>query len=329
MGGIPISVEKDVIRELIKANIKKWPFKENEDIKKDVLNTFKNNHYIFWSDYIKYLKQDTLCDISHRTNIVLIKISFPLALAKEKYYKENLKESYIDLLKEESNENMDKKFNLLYIKDLILTKYLNKIKFDIIMDINRIENGILYINNNVNISSFIMDILQSRVLLKRPNWDEYFMSVAISTAKRTNCIKRGVGAVVVKNNRIIGCGYNGTPFNVPNCYEGSCQRCFNQNISAGQNLHNCICLHAEVNALAVISGGRNQAMGSNLYVTLHPCLDCAKLICQYGIASVYYNEIYSYDHTNIVKDLFTKAGVKLYYMEQQIINCSPDFYHTH
>ena len=78
----------------------------------------------------------------------------------------------------------------------------------------------------------------------RPNWDEYFMKIAEATAARSNCCRRHVGAVIVKDNRIISTGYNGTPRGIKNCFDGGCPRC-NSNATTGEKLDQCICSHAE------------------------------------------------------------------------------------
>jgi len=81
-------------------------------------------------------------------------------------------------------------------------------------------------------------------------------------------MKRAVGAVIVKDKRIISTGYNGTPIGFTNCMDGGCERC-NSNAKMGTNLDQCLCIHAEENA--VIECGRVKALGSTLYVTTFPC----------------------------------------------------------
>jgi dCMP deaminase len=83
----------------------------------------------------------------------------------------------------------------------------------------------------------------------RPSWDDYFMAVAHILADRCNCIKQKVGALLVKNNRILSTGYNGTPGKIENCYKGGCTRCNDLSISQGKDLDTCFCLHAEENAV--------------------------------------------------------------------------------
>ena len=83
----------------------------------------------------------------------------------------------------------------------------------------------------------------------RPSWGDYFMSVAHILADRSNCIKQKVGAVLVKDNRIVSTGYNGTPKGLKNCFDDGCERCNDLKISQGSALDTCFCLHAEENAV--------------------------------------------------------------------------------
>ena len=113
----------------------------------------------------------------------------------------------------------------------------------------------------------------------RPHWDQYFMQLASLAAQRSNCMKRRVGCVLVREKRVISTGYNGTPRNLKNCSEGGCQfskdrveggplnhlgtRC-NAGHGAGVNLSTCLCIHAEENAL--LEAGRERIReGSVLY----------------------------------------------------------------
>jgi len=89
----------------------------------------------------------------------------------------------------------------------------------------------------------------------RPSWDTYFMHLAHLASRRSNCMKRRVGCILVKNCRVIATGYNGTPRGVRNCNEGGCVRC-NNNARAGVGLDTCLCLHAEENAL--LEAGRER-----------------------------------------------------------------------
>jgi dCMP deaminase len=141
----------------------------------------------------------------------------------------------------------------------------------------------------------------------RPSWGSYFMELAHLTARRTNCMKRAVGAVLVSSNRVVATGYNGTPMNTINCAEGGCLRCNQGEASAGQLLDSCLCLHAEENALLEV--GRSGARGATMYCTTCPCIGCAKKIVQSGVAVVVFDREYSMD--DMTRQLFAQAGVKL------------------
>ena len=88
-------------------------------------------------------------------------------------------------------------------------------------------------------------------------------------------MKKPVGAVVVKNNRIISMGYNGTPTKTKNCYDGGCDRC-NNLARAGTELEACLCVHGEMNA--ILMAGRLRCRDCTIYTTLYPCLMCSKAI---------------------------------------------------
>lgn len=125
----------------------------------------------------------------------------------------------------------------------------------------------------------------------RPTWDTYFMKLATLAASRSNCMKRRVGCVIVREKRVIATGYNGTPRHLMNCFDGGCPRC---NGAESSNLNTCLCLHAEENAL--LEAGRDR-VGSNatLYCDTCPCLTCSVKIVQTGIKEVVYSQSYRMD----------------------------------
>jgi dCMP deaminase len=139
----------------------------------------------------------------------------------------------------------------------------------------------------------------------RPSWDEYFMEIAKLTEMRSNCIKRKVGCIIVKNNRILSLGYNGTPINTENCFSGGCKRCMDQHVkreievSSGKNLDLCLCLHAEENALLFVD--KNDLLDSTMYVSLIPCISCVKKIIQCKIKNIIYLEDYNFELDQLVK----------------------------
>ncbi len=142
----------------------------------------------------------------------------------------------------------------------------------------------------------------------RPGWDEYFMKIARVVASRSNCMKRKVAALIVKDGRIISTGYNGTPRGTKNCSEGGCPRC-NAFKPSGQGLTECYCSHAEENAIVQSSYHGISIKGATLYTTFSPCLICTKMIINSGIAEVVYNEAYPMGGEAMA--LFKKPRIKV------------------
>ncbi|KAH9386723.1 dCMP deaminase [Nematocida major] len=140
----------------------------------------------------------------------------------------------------------------------------------------------------------------------RPTWQEYFMSIAQVAATRSNCMKRKVGAVIVKNNRVLSIGYNGTSTSTVNCCDGGCSRC-NNNTHKGRELADCFCIHAEESAFLE----RNSAdiRGSELYTTTYPCRLCSRKIAQLQISKVYYVHEYTCDPE--IKHLFETNRIEV------------------
>jgi len=141
---------------------------------------------------------------------------------------------------------------------------------------------------------------------QRPDWDTYFMDIAHVVARRGNCLRRKVAAIIVKDRRIISTGYNGTPRGIRNCFEGGCARC-SGNSPSGVNLGECVCSHAEENAITQAAFHGIAVRGSTIYVTLNPCLTCAKMVINAGIVEVVYEREYQF--TAQTRALFDEAGV--------------------
>jgi dCMP deaminase len=142
---------------------------------------------------------------------------------------------------------------------------------------------------------------------KRPSWDEYFMTISHLTSQRSNCIKRKVGCIIVKDNRILSLGYNGTPKGTLNCFEGGCKRCSEKNLSSASNLDLCMCLHAEENAMLFIQ--KSDINNSTMYVTLLPCIGCAKKIIQCGIKKIVFTDYYSQELDEITLAIFKENNI--------------------
>jgi len=155
---------------------------------------------------------------------------------------------------------------------------------------------------------------------ERPDWDEYFMLQAELAKLRSNCMTRHVGAVIVRNNRQIATGYNGTPPGVKNCFEGGCKRCQDRidgKIQSGAGLDRCVCNHAEANAImhCAILGIEAGAKDVTLYTTFVPCLECTKMSITIGIKRIVCLD--SYPETDY--DLLSEAGVNVITLEKSKI----------
>jgi len=133
------------------------------------------------------------------------------------------------------------------------------------------------------------------------------MTLASLASHRSNCMKRRVGAILVRNNRIVATGYNGTPRGLLNCNEGGCAHCNGTSQANGVPLE-CVCLHAEENAL--LEAGRDRVGDEAvLYCNTCPCLKCTIKIIQTGVKKVVYNLSYKVDDASA--RLFNQAGVEL------------------
>jgi len=125
--------------------------------------------------------------------------------------------------------------------------------------------------------------------MKKPNWDEYFMEIAKIVKSRADCLRRQVGAVIVKDFRIVSTGYNGTPHGIKNCSEGGCARCLLRHqgkLKSGEKEESCICLHAEQNAIIQAAYLGVSTKGATMYITSNPCSTCAKMMINAGIVRV-------------------------------------------
>ncbi|GAA6011337.1 hypothetical protein JCM10207_008305 [Rhodosporidiobolus poonsookiae] len=172
--------------------------------------------------------------------------------------------------------------------------------------------------------------LEKIASLLRPSWDTYFMLLASLASLRSNCMKRRVGAVLVRDKRVVSTGYNGTPRGVRNCGEGGCGRCNSHGDGlmlepeegkgmsrVGEALDECLCLHAEENAL--LEAGRERVSGGGttgavLYCNTCPCLRCTVKIVQCGVTEVVYSLSYSMDAAS--RKVMDEAGVVLRQIEQ-------------
>lgn len=128
--------------------------------------------------------------------------------------------------------------------------------------------------------------------MKRPDWNEYFMRMAELAAERSTCTRRKVGAVLVKDKRVLATGYNGAPKKIPHCEETGCLR-KQLNIPSGQRHEICRGIHAEQNLIAQSAVHGVKTEGATVYCTNQPCIICAKLLINAGIKKIYYKRPYN------------------------------------
>lgn len=142
---------------------------------------------------------------------------------------------------------------------------------------------------------------------QRPSWNEYFMGITDLVASRATCTRRKVGAVLVKEKRLLCSGYNGAPAKVPHCRETGCLR-EQLNVPSGEKHELCRGVHAEQNAIIQAAFHGISVNGSVLYCTNQPCSICAKMIINAGIKKVYYRDGYD-DPLSL--EMFDQANVDL------------------
>jgi len=146
----------------------------------------------------------------------------------------------------------------------------------------------------------------------RPDWDDYFLSIAKVVATRSNCVRRQTGAVIVtQEHQIITTGYNGTPRGYRNCDEGGCPRC-SGDAPSGSDLSECFCSHAEENAIVQAALHGVSVKDGHMYATHSPCLICAKMIVNAGIRLVVFETLYPTFEAQS-KPLLKACGVTLVY----------------
>ena len=146
--------------------------------------------------------------------------------------------------------------------------------------------------------------------------NEYYMNIAVQVSLRSTCIRRKVGAVIVKDNEILGSGYNGSPKGLPNCCDDP-TRCYRtqHNIPSGQKLELCYAQHAEINAMFNALCSNRDLHDASIFVTTFPCSNCAKAIIQSGIKYIYYLDTYTNEFT---LTMLEEANVRVIEMDSSI-----------
>lgn len=143
--------------------------------------------------------------------------------------------------------------------------------------------------------------------IKRPDWDEYFLEIAKLVSRRATCLRRSVGAILVKDKKILASGYNGAPTGIMHCDKAGCIRT-KLNIPSGQRHELCRGLHAEHNSLLQAALHGVSAKGATLYSTIQPCIICAKMLINAGIKEIVTSGKYP---DKMAADFLKEAGVKI------------------
>ena len=146
----------------------------------------------------------------------------------------------------------------------------------------------------------------------RPDWDHYFMEIARVVSKRSTCLRRSVGAVIVKNRQIVATGYNGTPSGLEHCAVTGCLR-EQLKVPSGKMHELCRGIHAEQNAVVQAAFHGVSVNGGTLYCTHQPCVICARMIINSGVKKVYYKHGYP---DAFALELFAEAGVEIEKFEE-------------
>ncbi|PIP39865.1 MAG: cytidine deaminase [Desulfobacterales bacterium CG23_combo_of_CG06-09_8_20_14_all_51_8] len=142
---------------------------------------------------------------------------------------------------------------------------------------------------------------------KRPPWNEYFMDITILVSKRSTCLRRAVGAIIVKDKRILATGYNGAPSGIRHCGEVGCLREI-MKIESGQRHELCRGIHAEQNAIIQAAYHGAPIKDASLYCTNLPCIICTKMLINAGIKKIYYKDGYA---DELSQNMLAEAGIEV------------------
>lgn len=142
---------------------------------------------------------------------------------------------------------------------------------------------------------------------KRPDWDNYFLDIVELVSKRSTCIRRAVGAGLVRDKRILATGYNGAPSKLQHCLDIGCLR-EQLKVPSGERHELCRGLHAEQNAIIQAALHGVNTKGSTLYCTNHPCVICAKMIINAGIVRIVIRDGY---HDYLAAQMLQEAGIRV------------------
>ncbi|MDY6905516.1 MAG: cytidine/deoxycytidylate deaminase family protein [Thermodesulfobacteriota bacterium] len=144
----------------------------------------------------------------------------------------------------------------------------------------------------------------------RPDWNTYFMEITELVAKRSTCLRRKVGAIIIKNKRILSSGYNGAPSDVSHCSDTGCLR-EQMGVPSGERHELCRGIHAEQNAIIQAAAHGVSISDASLFCTNLPCFICAKMIINAGIKTIYYKDGYADEMSRAMLD---EANVELVHL---------------
>jgi dCMP deaminase len=136
-------------------------------------------------------------------------------------------------------------------------------------------------------------------------WPDYFMRIACLVAERSTCLRRSVGAVAVRDRRILASGYNGAPSNLAHCLETGCLR-EKLGVPSGQRHEICRGLHAEQNIIIQAAMHGVSIQGADIYCTTQPCLICTKMLINCGVAGIFFRESYP---DELAEAMLIEAGI--------------------
>mgnify|MGYP003590389998 FL=1 len=143
--------------------------------------------------------------------------------------------------------------------------------------------------------------------MARPSWDQYFIDITYLVATRSTCLRRQVGALLVKDRNILATGYNGTPSGIRHCEETGCLRA-KLNVPSGERHELCRGLHAEQNAIIQAARHGVNIDGATLYCTTMPCIICTKMLINAGIRRVVYAEGYA---DELAREMIQESGIEV------------------
>ena len=148
--------------------------------------------------------------------------------------------------------------------------------------------------------------------MARPSWNDYFMKITEDVATRSTCLRRSVGAVIVKDKRILSTGYNGAPVNIAHCTEETCLRT-KYNVPSGERHELCRGLHAEQNAIIQAALHGVSVKGATIYITHQPCSICTKMLINSGIKTIICKLPYN---DQFADDMIKESGIKLIVIDE-------------